>query len=101
MKIAIIGSTQYYSKFVSHKADMEKLGHAVRMPALDDHDMDALQIMTFNLNLIKWADRVDIIWDCRSTCTWGDFCMAFALGKEVGIVYLEEKLMRDVVVNYG
>ncbi len=29
MKIAIIGSTQYYSKFVSHKADMEKLGHAV------------------------------------------------------------------------
>jgi len=100
VKISIIGSTQYKDKFLKHKKEMEALGHEVRLPALDDRDMDALGVLLHNRNLIEWADRVDMIWDCRSTCSWGDFCMAFALRKPVKAVYLEKKLMRDVILDY-
>jgi hypothetical protein len=101
MKIAIIGSTQYKDKFIQHKTDMEAAGHEVRLPSLDEHDLSPLGILQSNLDLIVWADEIHLIWDCRSVCTWGDFCMAFALEKPVIPVYLEEKLMKDIIIEYA
>jgi hypothetical protein len=70
-------------------------------PILDANDYTPLEIMQANLANIKWADEIHLFWDCRSPGAWGDFCMAFALNKKVVPVYLEEKLMRDVVREYG
>ena len=100
MKIAIIGSTQYKDRIILHAEKMLSEGHEVLTPAFDDHDTDALGIMTYNRTIIEWADEVHVIWDCRSVCTWGDFCMAFALRKPVKAIYLEPKLMKDVILEY-
>ncbi len=101
MKIAIIGSTQYMDMMKSHQIEMIGEGHEPELPYLDGHSEDVMFIMNYNLNLIKWADEVHLFWDCRSPGAWGDFCMAFALGKRVVPVFLEKKLMRDVVEEYG
>jgi len=101
MKIALIGSTQYKDKFIEHKAKLEKDGHEVRIPAFDDHpDFDELDVCKYNREAIKWADRVDMIWDQRSSGTVFDFGMLFMAEKPLRIVYMERKTFRGVMEKY-
>lgn len=101
MKIVIIGSSQYRQKFLIHKQVMENQGHEVRIPAFDDHpELDDLGVCAFNREAIEWADRVDLIWDQRSTGTIFDFGMAFALRKPLHIVYIETKTFKGVMEKY-
>jgi len=101
MRIAIIGSTQYLSKFVSHKKEMESEGHEVRIPALDDKPLlNELGICEYNRNMIEWADRIDIIYDGRSIMTLFDFGMAFMANKPIKIVFYEPKAVKNVFFQY-
>jgi len=71
------------------------------MPCLDDRpELDELGIMTANLDMIKWADVVCLVWDCRSPGAWGDWCMAFALGKPVWPYYMEPKRLENAIDQY-
>jgi nucleoside 2-deoxyribosyltransferase len=101
MKIVIIGSTQYLNKILKHKEKLETEGHEVLIPAFDDHvEFNELEICEYNRELIKQADRVDIIWDRRSMGTLFDFGQAFALEKPVKIIYLESKTLWGVMKRY-
>ena len=101
LKIAIIGSTHYLEKFLMHKKSMEERGHTVRIPALDDHkELDDLGVCEYNRQMIRWADRVDIIWDQRSMGTLFDFGMAFMSEKPICIIYLEPKTFKGVMEKY-
>ena len=101
MKIAIIGSHQYKEKFLKHKEELELEGHEVRIPAFDDHpELDDLGVCEYNRDLIRWADRVDMIWDQRSLGTVLDFGMLFMAEKLLHIVYLEPKTIRGIMEKY-
>ena len=101
MKVAIIGSSQYQQKFLEHKEKLEKEGHEVRIPAFDSHpELDDLGVCKFNREAIRWADRVDIIWDQRSLGTVLDFGMTFMAEKPVVIIYMEKKTLRGVMEKY-
>ncbi|MCD6478122.1 MAG: hypothetical protein J7K87_03900 [Candidatus Aenigmarchaeota archaeon] len=100
MKIAIIGSSQYYEKMFAYAEMLKRKGHEVRLPVLDDGDFDELHLMEQNRDSIEWAEEIHMFWDGRSQGTWGDFCMAFALRRPVKLVYLEQKSIRNIVVKY-
>jgi hypothetical protein len=102
MKCTIIGSTQYKDKFIALQEKLLAEGAEVRIPAFDDHkDLDELGVCLYNKDLIRWADRIYIIWDQRSTGTIFDFGMAFMANKPVEIVYMEEKTFRGVMEKYS
>ena len=101
MKIALIGSTQYQTRFLRAKERLESQGHEVRLPAMDARpDLNELGIMENNRALIEWADEVHMIWDARSIMTIGDWCMAFALRKPVIIEYMEPKRIHNFMEQY-
>lgn len=101
MRIAIIGSTQYLSRFMEHKASLEANGHEVHIPALDHCPaLDELGVCFKNKEMIKWADEIHMIWDRRSTGTIFDFGMVFMAGKPLRIIYLEPKTFEDVMKKY-
>lgn len=100
MKIAIIGSTSLRDRMASHAQDLENRGHAVRMPYFDDVMMTELELSQCNLANIKWADRVDILWDQRSIGTVLDFGFVMALDKPIELVYLEPKTLTGVMKQY-
>ena len=102
MKKSIIGSTQYKDKFVELKRRLISEGHEVKTPAFDDHPECAteLDIVKYNLSIIKWADEVHVIWDSRSIMTISDFHMCIALDKIVIIEYIESKEIRNIFFQY-
>ena len=101
MKIFVIGSTQYVSRMLDYKNQMEDEGHEVRLPCLDDNPgMNELDILSFNRKNIEWADEVHMIWDRRSTGTVFDFGMVFALRKPFRIAYLEQKTFENAMRQY-
>ncbi len=96
MKIAIIGSSQYYqTKMLPDAERLKAQGHEVKMaymdfePVLKMADQPELAIVAANRDNIAWAEEVRVYWDGRSMGAWGDICMAFALGKRITIGYLE------------
>ena len=102
MNITIIGSTAYKERMIAYKWQLEKEFHTVRMPAFDDHmNLDEIGVCKYNLEAIKWADRVDIIWDARSTGFIFDFGMCFALDKPMKIIYLNTKTFQNLLVKYA
>lgn len=102
MKIAIIGSTAYKDIMDTHKYALTEEGHAVRTPAFDGHDnLDEIGVCKHNLDIIKWADRVDVIWDARSTGFIFDFGMCFALDKPMKIIYLNQKTFQNLLMKYA
>ena len=101
MKVAIIGSTQYKERMEDLYFALLEKGIEAIMPCLDDRpELDELGIMTANLDAIKWADGVCLVWDCRSPGAWGDWCMAFALGKPVWAYYMEPKRLDNAIYQY-
>ena len=117
MKIAIIGSTQFKDKMHKYADRLRTMGHEVKLPFFDDSKRDImtttvldsppravgmseLQIVQGNLANIKWADRVDILWDQRSVGTIMDLGFVIALDKPIEIVYLEPKTMTGVMRQY-
>jgi hypothetical protein len=101
MKVTIIGSSQYQQKFLDYKKELEEQGYEVKIPAFDSHpELDDLGVCKYNREAIKWADRIDIIWDQRSLGTVFDFGMTFMLEKPVKIVYMEKKTLRGVMEKY-
>jgi hypothetical protein len=86
---------------MKHKAEMEDEGHEVMIPVFDSQPgFDELQISRYNRKMIRWADRVDIIWDQRSVGTVFDFGMTFMAEKPIKIVYLEPKTFKGVMEKY-
>lgn len=101
MKITLIGTHAYRNKMAEYKSRLESEGHEVKIPAFDSHpEFNELQIFEYNLNVIVWADRVDIFWDQRSFGTVFDFGMTFALGKPIRVVYLESKTVKNGMKQY-
>jgi hypothetical protein len=101
MKIVIIGSHQYINKFLKHKEQLENEGHEVRIPAFDDYpELDELGVCEHNRDLIRWAERIDLIWDQRSVGTILDFGMVFMAEKPLHVVYLEPKTVTGVMEKY-
>jgi len=101
MNITIIGSTIYIEKMKEHFKVLTTDGNFVRLPVFDDCSLSALEICEHNRGLIQWADEIHMFWDGRSMGTWGDFMMAFALGKPVKVIYLNGKTIVDVVKEYS
>lgn len=100
MKIAIIGSTQYYGKMEEYAKKLRERGFEVRLPFFDFHNLTEFEICEKNRENIEWADEVHIFWDRRSLGTIFDFGMAFALRKPIKIVYLEEKTFENLMRQY-
>jgi hypothetical protein len=101
MKIAVAGSSQYKDMILMHTDKLRGQGHSVRTPAFDDFKkLDDLGVCKYNLEVFKWADRIDIIWDQRSVGFIFDFGMIFALDKPVKIVYLESKTFPNMIKKY-
>ena len=105
MRIAIIGSSQYYDRMADCANRLRNEGHYVTTPHLDIdfHGLDApeLALMRANLENIKFADKVIVFWDGRSPGTWGDICMSFSLGKPIEIGYLEPLSCVDFLKQYA
>lgn len=102
MKIAIIGSTAYEQRMQGHKFHLEHdQGHEVRIPALDHLSGNELDIISYNREMIEWADEVHMIWDGRSMGTIFDLGMTFALRKKLVIVYINPKKFLNFVEQYG
>jgi len=102
MKIAIIGTHCYIDKMVKHKEELEKEGHEVRLPVLDNHPVECkeIDICSNNLASIIWCDEVHIFWDQRSIGTMFDFGMVFALMKPIKIIYMESKTLKNLLEQY-
>lgn len=97
-RIAIIGSTGYQDKMRKHKEALEKEGHEVFIPAFDNLDgMNETQVCTHNLNGIKQAKEVHVIWDARSQGTIFDMGMCFVLNKPVKIIYMNNKTFPNLL----
>ena len=101
-KVAIIGSTQYqHTRMVLHKVELESQGCEVEMPTFDDQPkLNELEVSERNLEMIRWADEVHLIWDQRSAGAVFDFGMVFALRKRLKIVYLEPKTVIGIMRRY-
>lgn len=107
-KVMIIGSSQLVDKMKRHKEGLEKNGFEVRLPILDytikDNSFNGeytdYEISWINRDNIKWADFVHILWDRRSIGTIFDFGMAFALGKNIRIIYLSDKTFEGIMKKY-
>jgi len=100
MNIAIIGSSQFKDKMITHRDKLIAQKHTVKLPALDSLDLDALGVCKYNREMIEWADEVHIIWDRRSIGTIFDFGMVFALRKPIKIIYLEPKTLEGAMKGY-
>ena len=100
MKIFCIGTTSYKHMMQDHLYVLEEKGHAVRMPKFDDYNIDELQICKRNVEDIKWADEVHVFWDQRSIGTIFDFGAAFALGKKIKLVFINQKTFLNVMRWY-
>jgi hypothetical protein len=101
MKVAIIGSTHFIEKMKEHKELLELWGYEVRLPVLDERpELDALGVTLENKENIKWADRVDILWDQRSTGTILDLGMTIMADKPIRIIYLESKTMKGLMEKW-
>ncbi len=102
MKILIIGSTQYLQKFIDLKNKLEKEKHIVKTPIFDDNPLfNELELCEYNRDLIKWADKIYLIWDGRSVGAIFDFGMLFALEKPLIIEYIEPKTITGVIKRYA
>lgn len=101
-KIAIIGSSQYWSKMQQHLVGLRKLGHEATLPCLDSHICPGksdgeLDVCVINRKRIEEADEVHLFWDGRSQGVIFDLGMVFALRKKLKIVYLEPKTFVGVI----
>jgi len=86
---------------LKYKDHLESEGHEVKIPAFDSHpEFSELQILEYNLGVVRWAERVDLFWDQRSFGTVFDFGMAFALGKPIRLVYIESKTFKNAMKQY-
>jgi len=102
MRIAIIGSTAYEERMKGHKFHLEyDYGHEVKIPALDHMEGTELDIITYNREMIEWADEIHMIWDGRSIGTVFDLGMVFALRKKLVVVYINPKKFLNFVEQYG
>jgi hypothetical protein len=101
MKVTIIGSLGYKDKMLAHKAELEKVGHEVKMPAFDDlKDASEMEICDYNRAAIEWANEVHIIWDARSIGTIFDLGMCFAMRKHIKIIWLNSKTLINLMKQY-
>jgi hypothetical protein len=84
-----------------HKFQLFGKGHEVKIPALDYLEGTELDIITYNREMIEWADEIHIIWDGRSIGTIFDLGMTFALRKRLIVVYINPKKFLNFVDQYA
>lgn len=102
MKIAIIGSSQYYSWFLRYAEKLRNEGHEVMLPTLDsDQTARGINLCKANRSMIVWADEVHVFWDQRSTGTIWDMGMAYGLEKPIKIAYLEKETIGKAIWEYA
>lgn len=101
MKVLIIGSTQYKERIEEHAKVLRVQGTDVAIPAFDDHEgLDALGVCKYNRSLLEQADEIHVIWDQRSFGTIFDLGMAFALRKQLRVIFLEPKTFAGVMKKW-
>jgi nucleoside 2-deoxyribosyltransferase len=102
MKIFIIGSSQYHQKMIDYAHKMTKKGHEVLLPAIDDSLFKStLEILEVNKRKMESADEVHMFYDGKSNGTIFDFGMAFAMGKPLFIIYMNDKSIVDGMKQYA
>jgi nucleoside 2-deoxyribosyltransferase len=79
---------EQHDAIASYVAELEAAGHTVHYPPrdVDQDDPTGYRICCAHRTAMRWADRVDIIWDATSTGSHFDLGMAFALDKPVMVV---------------
>jgi|WetSurMetagenome_2_1015567.scaffolds.fasta_scaffold01001_41 hypothetical protein len=104
-KILIIGSISYKNKLLEYKNRYESIEeYEVKIPILDDRDncYAALDIIKKNIEMIKWADEIHMLWDGKSIGTIADWQTAVALGKPVTPIFIEDKFTYvQAMKSYG
>ena len=101
MKIVICGSSAFKEKMLEYKARLEKEGHEAEIPALDRFpEKDAYWVCSYNRTMIRWSDRIDVLWDQRTNGTLFDFGMVFMAEKPLHIEYMQEKTWRGLMEQY-
>jgi len=92
MKTFLICPTRGYdsAKWEAFVDELGRRGWEVYWPPRDtvQDDPTGLRICRDNLEAIRAADAVHVIWDGRSKGVLFDLGMAFALGKEVTVIAL-------------
>ena len=102
MKIFIIGSSQYHQKMIDYAHKMTKEGYEVFLPAIDDSLFKStLEILEVNKRKMETADEVHMFYDGKSNGTIFDFGMAFAMGKPLFIIYMNDKSIVDGMKQYA
>lgn len=87
MRIFIIHSMGMSDRAIEYGRKLEELGNEIYVPILDtDQTASVSEILRNNLNGVKWADEVHVIWDLSSQGTIFDMGCAYALGKPIFIL---------------
>jgi len=85
MILFLAHSMSLHAEALALKERLEAAGHRVQMPC-DPAGHTEHGIHTWNAALIRQAEAVLALWNGMSDGTYGDACMAIALGK---LVYVE------------
>jgi len=103
MKILLTYSPQYTIKSAYMAKGLTRAGHTVETLIVnkDDANVSEIRWMYDTLDLIKWADEIDIIWDTMETGTVMIFAMAFALNKPVVLKSIDPKRMVNLFYQYS
>jgi hypothetical protein len=100
-KIFIIHSKGLYQMALKLTEKLEAEGHSVYFPLRDtNQNVPIGQICESNKQAIIAADEVRIIWDGTSHGVIFDTGMAFALGKKIKTEYVNEKSIKDLLLNF-
>lgn len=85
-------SESYRKNLEDYVSELEKEGHHVHLPHRDTNQKaDVFEICTENMNAIEVSDEVHIFYNPESLGTHFDMGVAFAFGKPVKIVQMEEQ----------
>ena len=77
------------------REELERAGHKVHYPPKDtkqETENNGLDICTANYKAIKWADEIHVFYDARSQGIHFDCGIAFALGKVIKVISVEEEM---------
>ncbi len=101
MKVMIVGSHRYIHDMLELKEKLKEHGYEVLLPLFDNTDKSELEIVTYNREMMKQADKVIVMWDGASLGTIFDIGMAFAMDKPIEIAKLNKKSFVNLIKQLG
>ena len=101
MKIFIAHSLGLTSKAIKHAEALEAEGYETYVPGRDTpQHLCAKEIYKRNVEAIREADEVHVIWDGTSQGTLFDLGAAYALGKPILIVYVKMRTWHSFLLEH-